>query len=79
MTKTSGITGYKVITYRNRFAADGTVISSEEEDVSIYSKRDQVILVAPGELELYAPDAKPAEPSPTPVTTPPPASDSDIG
>jgi len=67
-TKTSGITGYKIITYKNRFAADGTPISSEQEDISIYSKRDQVVLVAPGELHLYAPDAKPPEEtvSPTP-------------
>lgn len=78
-TKTSGITGYKVITYRNRFAADGSVISSEEEDVSIYSKRDQVILVAPGELALYAPSEKPAEPTPTPTAAPPTASDTNIG
>ncbi|MBR6654501.1 MAG: VanW family protein [Oscillospiraceae bacterium] len=60
--KTYGITGYKVISYKSRFAADGTLISREEESVSIYSKRDHVILVAPGEIHLYAPnEATPAE------------------
>lgn len=67
-TKTSGITGYKVITYRTLFAADGTVISRVEEDVSIYSKRDQVVLVAPGELALYDPTAVPETPAPTPAS-----------
>ncbi|MBR6521147.1 MAG: VanW family protein [Oscillospiraceae bacterium] len=76
-TKTSGITGYKVITYRTLFAADGSVISRTEEDVSIYSKRDQVVLVAPGELALYDPSAKPTEEPITP--TPTPASGSNLG
>lgn len=91
-TKTSGITGYKVVTYKSRFAADGTCISRDKEAVSIYSKRDQVVLVAPGELHLYDPNAKPPEessqptpeatpvPTPTPTPTPEdtPASDTDI-
>ncbi len=77
-TGTYGITGYKVTSYKLRYAADGTLISRDKEDVSIYSKRDQVILVAPGELHIYAPEATPpgqsAEPSPeiTPEATPEP-------
>jgi len=55
--KTYGITGYKVITYKSRFAADGTLLSCEEESESIYSKRDHVVLVAPGEIHLYDPSA----------------------
>lgn len=67
--KTSGITGYKVISYKSRFTADGTRISREEESVSIYSKRDHVVLVAPGELHLYVPEE----------TVPPtPDSDTDV-
>ncbi len=69
--KTSGITGYKIITYKSRFKGNGTLISREEVDVSVYSKRDQVVLVSPGELELFDPSAKPSPP--------PPASDSDLG
>lgn len=57
--KTYGITGYKVISYKSRFAADGTRISRDEESVSIYSKRDHVVLVAPGEIHLYDPNAAP--------------------
>lgn len=63
--KTSGITGYKVISYKSRFTADGTRISRAEEDVSIYSKRDHVVLVAPGELHLYVPEET-VQPTPTP-------------
>lgn len=72
-TKTSGITGYRVVTYKSRFAADGSLISREKEATSVYSKRDQVILVAPGEKQLYDPDYVP-EPTaePTPQQTPEP-------
>lgn len=83
-TKTSGITGYKVVSYKSRFAADGSLISRDKESVSIYSKRDQVVLVAPGELHLYVTEADPpketAQPSPEPTPAPEetPASDTDM-
>ncbi|MDD6189242.1 MAG: VanW family protein [Clostridiales bacterium] len=63
----SGITGYKVVTYRSRFSADGSIISRAEEDTSVYSKRDQVVLVAPGELHLYVHGANSPEPGSEPA------------
>jgi vancomycin resistance protein YoaR len=54
-TDVSGITGYKVKTYKARYKGDGTLISRELEATSNYSSRDRVILVAPGELYLYDP------------------------
>ncbi len=80
-TDVSGITGYKVNTYKARYKGDGTLISRELEATSNYSSRNRVILVAPGELYLYdpsvpAPSAEPTSgdggetPEETPADTP---------
>ena len=45
--KTSPYTGYKYRTYRNVYAADGTLISSEYEATSDYKSRNKVILRGP--------------------------------
>ena len=80
-TKTYGITGYRVETYKSVYDGDGKRISQALEDVSVYSKRDQVVLVAPGELYLYDPSVEPpepsAEPSPEPTEEPMPSTEPD--
>jgi vancomycin resistance protein YoaR len=41
----SGVTGAKAQTYRSVYASDGTLISKTAEAYSVYSKKDQVVLV----------------------------------
>lgn len=41
--------GYKVVVYRNVYDGDGKLISSEQENVSTYRKRDKVILYNPAD------------------------------
>lgn len=48
--KTTGSTGYSVRTYRQIYAADGSLISSNLEASSYYTKRNKVILVPVGSL-----------------------------
>ncbi|MGI5971575.1 MAG: VanW family protein [Oscillospiraceae bacterium] len=78
--KTTGSTGYSVVTYRHIYDENGTKISSKLEASSYYTKRDKVVLVAVGELSP-TPDPEPSEtlpleptpsPSPTPEPTEPP-------
>lgn len=64
-TDVSGITGYKVNTYKARYKGDGTLISRELEATSNYSSRNRVILVAPGELYLYDPSVPAPSAEPT--------------
>ena len=65
-------TGYYVKTWRNVYAADGTLISSKLENTSEYDSRDQIILVGKKQ-ETPAPDPTPTpDPEPTPDPTPTP-------
>ena len=54
--KTTPYTGYKYRTYRNVYAADGTLISSEYEATSDYKSRNKVILRGPALPETPATD-----------------------
>lgn len=47
-------TGYKVVTYKTILDADGNQLSREQEAISIYSKRDQKVIV--GLEETVSPD-----------------------
>lgn len=42
-------TGYKVVTYKIILDADGNELSREQEAISVYSKRDQKVIVGPEE------------------------------
>lgn len=42
-------TGYKVVTYKTIYDGDGNQISREQEALSVYSKRDQKVIVGPEE------------------------------
>lgn len=48
-------TGYKVKTYRNVYAGDGTLLSSTFEASSNYKARDRIVLVGKGAVEEDAP------------------------
>lgn len=71
-------TGYKVKTYRNVYAGDGTLLSSTYEATSNYKARNRIVLVGkdpaavtPGEVPAEAPIEVPAEvPAETPVEAP---------
>ena len=62
-------TGYHVRTWRNVYAGDGTLLSSNVEADSYYEMRNQIILV--GTKEPPKPDPKP-DPTPTPEPEPDP-------
>ena len=47
--KVTPYTGYKVITYKSIFDAAGNELSKTQEAISVYDKRDKVILVGPSE------------------------------
>ncbi|MCD8368429.1 MAG: VanW family protein [Clostridiales bacterium] len=49
--KVEGETGYKVQTYRSVYDAEGNLISTTEEAYSVYTKRDEVLLVGTKEKE----------------------------
>ncbi len=76
-------TGYKVRTYRNVYAGDGTLLSSEYEATSNYKARNRIVLVGkdptappPVEVPVETPIELPVEPpAETPTETPvePPA------
>ncbi len=51
-------TGYKVVTYKTIKDADGNEISRNQEAVSVYSKRDQKVIVGPEE-DPFEPDPWP--------------------
>ena len=53
-------TGYKVVTYKTIKDADGNEISRSQEAVSVYSKRDQKVIVGPAE-ETVEPNPWPDE------------------
>jgi len=61
--KTTPYTGYHVVTYKTKLAADGTEISTEVEDESYYTTRNR--------HTIKGPDPKPVEPDPVPVTPEP--------
>lgn len=71
-TKTSGITGYKVESYKSVYDGNDELISRGSEAVSVYSARDQVVLIAPGEMYLYDPSAATVAPTATPTVAPSP-------
>ena len=66
-------TGYYVKTWRNVYAANGTLLSSNLEAVSDYKSRDKIVLVGKA---APAPDP---EPTPDPPPTPDPAPTPDPG
>ena len=81
VVKVTPYTGYKGRTYRNVYAADGSLISSEYEDTSDYKVRNRVILRGPAE-DPAAPvvnpdpggpivDFPPVETDPGTITEPP--------
>ena len=51
-------TGYKVVTYKTIYDADGNQISKTQEAISIYEKRDKKYIVGPEET------VEPEEPDP---------------
>ena len=82
VVKVTPYTGYKGRTYRNVYAADGSLISSEYEDTSDYKVRNRVILRGPAAEQPSAPvvnptpgditeDFPPAETDPGALTEPP--------
>lgn len=53
-------TGYKVVTYKTILDAEGNEISRNQEAVSVYSKRDQKVVVGPEETnDPFDPDLWP--------------------
>ncbi len=50
--KATPYTGYKVVTYKTIYDADGEKISQEEEAYSTYKKRDHIFVVGPAEEVL---------------------------
>ena len=53
-------TGYKVVTYKTILDAEGNEISRNPEAVSVYSKRDQKVVVGPEETnDPFDPDLWP--------------------
>ena len=72
--KVTPYTGYKVRTYRNVYAGDGTLISSKFEATSDYKSRNRVVLVGPEAEEAGGGAVIPGTPADTtPVTPPTPA------
>lgn len=65
--KVTPYTGHKYRTYRNVYAANGTLISSKQEAVSDYKARNKVILKGPA-----APAKPPVDPKPAPNPNPKP-------
>ncbi len=47
--KASPYTGYKVVTYKTIYDADGEKLSHEKEADSVYKKRDHIFIVGPAE------------------------------
>ena len=77
--------GYKVVVYRNLYDGEGNLVSSTQESVNTYKKRDKVILYNPadagslglptgGGTETPAPSDSPSPSvTPTPSATPSPS------
>lgn len=68
-------TGYKYVTYMNKYDLDGNLISTTKIRTSNYSKRDKEVAVAPEEetSETQEPSSEPTEPTEKPTEpTPPP-------
>ena len=77
-------TGYKVVTHKLIFDANGNEISREEEAVSIYSKRDQTVIVGPEEVtppsdDPFDPDLWGPDPGEDPDNEPTPPVEEDPG
>lgn len=62
-------TGYKYVTYMNKYDLDGNLISKTQIRVSNYSKRDKEVAVAPEEetSETQEPSSEPTEPTEKPT------------
>ena len=54
-------TGYKVVTYKTILDGDGNELSRNQEAVSVYSKRDQKVIVGPEDFDPFDPDLWPEE------------------
>ncbi|MBR1690963.1 MAG: VanW family protein [Oscillibacter sp.] len=65
--KTTPYTGYKYKTYRNVYAADGTLLSSTFEATSDYKARNKVILKSPEAAPAVDPVVTPTDPTVTPT------------
>ncbi len=75
VVKVTPYTGYKGRTYRNVYAADGTLISSEYEDTSDYKVRNRVILRGP----VAEPSVPAVNPDPGDITVDFPPAETDPG
>ena len=53
--KQNGYTGYEVISYRNVYKGDGTLLSSNVEAKSNYKSRNQIILTGPPTVLTVSP------------------------
>ena len=69
MVKVTPYTGHKYRTYRNVYAANGTLLSSKQEAVSDYKARNKVILKGPA-APAPSPVVPAPAPNPAPETTP---------
>lgn len=65
-------TGYKYVTYMNKYDLDGNLISTTKIRTSNYSKRDKEVAVAPDEetSETQEPSSEPTEPTEKPTEKP---------
>ncbi len=63
----SGYTGYEVVSYRSVYSGDGTLLSRQVEDKSVYKSRNQIIEVGTAPPEG---DAAPGNDSDLPITQP---------
>lgn len=65
-------TGYKYVTYMNKYDLDGNLISTTKIRTSNYSKRDKEVAVAPEEetSETQEPSSEPTEPTEKPTEKP---------
>lgn len=68
--KVTPYTGYKVRTYRNIYAGNGTLISSSYEATSDYKSRNRVVLVGPAAEETGGGAVIPGTPVDTAPVTP---------
>lgn len=53
--KQNGYTGYEIISYRNVYSGDGTLLSREQEAKSSYKSRNRIILVGVGQASADTP------------------------
>ncbi len=74
--KTTGYTGRYVVTTRNVYSGDGTLISSTHEADSNYRRRDRVVVVGPSSQPSEPSQSE--EPTPSPSAEPVPPLETDV-